>query len=198
MNLRLIAGKGRHLPLLFTLQILILGASAQGRYTGASGDLVVNGTSTLHDWTMKSVKADCSATFTVNASGQVDGLSALNFSTPAKALKSEHTSMDNNAYKALKTDKNPVITYTMTSVRVTPGNSGSTVALKGKLTIAGATKDEDLVATCKINPDNTITVTGTKAISMQEFQIEAPTFMLGTIKTGNSIVLSFHLTLKKV
>jgi hypothetical protein len=197
MNLQLITGKGRRLPLLFALQLLILGASAQARYTGASGDLVVNGTSSLHDWSMKSVKADCSATFSLNSSGQVDGLSALSFSTPAKALKSEHSSMDNNAYKALKTDKNPVITYTMTSVHVTPNNSGSTVALRGKLTIAGATKDEDLIATCKINPDNTITVTGTKTISMQEYQIEAPSFMLGTIKTGNSIVLSFHLTLKK-
>jgi polyisoprenoid-binding protein YceI len=198
MNLRLIPGIGKHLSLLLALQILILSAGAQARYTGASGDLVVSGTSTLHDWTMKSVKADCSATFSLNAAGQVDGLTALSFSTPAQALKSEHTSMDNNAYKALKTDKNPVITYTMTSVRVTPGNTGSTVALRGKLTIAGSTKDEDLVATCKINPDNTITVTGTKPISMQEFQIEAPTFMLGTIKTGNNIVLTFHLTLKKV
>ena len=57
--------------------------------------------------------------------------------------------------------------------------------------------DAQLVATCKLNPDNTVTVTGTEKISMKDFSIDPPTFMLGTIKTGNDITLSFNLTLKR-
>jgi len=197
MSLSLLPGKGRPLSLLFSLQLLILGLNAQTHYIGTSVDLIISGTSTLHDWTMKDVKADCSATIDLDPSGQVNTLTALVFSTPVNALKSEHSSMDNNAYKALKSDKNPSITYTMTSVTLAQTTAGTTLTCKGKLTIAGATRDEDLVAVCKANPDGTLTVTGTKPISMQQYQINPPTFMLGTVKTGNDIVLTFNLRLKK-
>lgn len=197
MYTHLIVGKGKLLSFLFSFQLLCLLAGAQTTYKSAGGDLLVSGTSTLHDWTMKSAKADCAATFNLNAAGQVDGIRALSFSTIATSLKSEHTAMDNNAYKALKTDKSPTITYNMTSVTVTSTNAGSTVTCKGKLTIAGATRDEDIVAVCKTNPDGTITVTGTKPISMKQYSIDPPTFAFGTVKTGNDIVLTFHLILKK-
>ncbi|TDW96712.1 YceI family protein [Dinghuibacter silviterrae] len=172
-------------------------ASAQSRYTGTATELVISGTSTLHDWTMKSIQSSCFATLNVDPAGQVSALNTLSFSTPATALKSDHSGMDNNAYKALKTDQNPTITYTLSSVSVAGGKGGSTVTCKGKLTIAGSTRDEDVVAFCKTNPDNTITVTGTKKISMRDFQIDPPTFAFGTVRTGNDIVLTFHLTLKK-
>jgi len=191
-------GKARTTILLFSLQFLALFAGAQVKYNGSSVDLLVSGTSTLHDWTMRSAKAECTAVFDFNAAGQISGLNGLNFSTPVKALKSEHTAMDNNAYKALKTDKDPVISYTLTSVSVAPGTGGaSTVTCNGKLTIAGATRDAQLVAICKPGAGNTVTVTGSQKISMKDFSIDPPTFMLGTIKTGNDITLSFTLTLTK-
>lgn len=185
---------------LFFLSFLFsaLAVGAQTRYAGTAIDLTVSGTSTLHDWTMKSVKADCSASFTINSAGQIVGVDGLVFNTPATSLKSEHASMDNNAYKALKTEKNPVISYTVNSITVAPAEAGgAVVTCKGKLSIAGASRDEDVIALCKLNPDNTISVIGTEKISMKEFSVDPPTFMLGTIKTGNEIVLSFHLVLKK-
>lgn len=191
-------GKARRLPLLFSLQFLCLFVAAQTRYSGSTIDLVVSGTSTLHDWTMKSVKAECTAVFDFNAVGQISGLKALTFSTPVNALKSEHTAMDNNAYKALKNDKDPMISYTLTSVNVTPAAGGaSTIICTGKLTIAGATRDAQIIAVCKPNADNTVAVTGSEKISMKDFSIDPPTFMLGAVKTGNDITLTFNLTLKK-
>jgi polyisoprenoid-binding protein YceI len=183
---------------LLGLILLSLASHAQGRYISTTVDLTINGTSTLHDWSMKSVKAQCTAVFQFNQTGQIIGVSDLSFSTPVNGLKSEHTSMDNNAYKALKTDKDPLITYTLTSVNITPAPGGaSTVTCTGKLTIAGSTRDAQVVALCKPNADNTISVTGTEKISMKEFSIDPPTFMMGTIKTGNDISLSFSLLLKK-
>ena len=191
-------GKARRITLLFTLQLFCLFAGAQIRYSGSAIDLLVSGTSTLHSWTMKSVKAECTAVFAFNSTGQISGVSTLTFSTPVNALKSEHTSMDNNAYKALKKDDAPVISYTLTSVTVTPAaNGASTVTCTGKLTIAGATRNAQVVALCKPNPDNTISVSGSENLSMKDFSIDPPTFMLGTIKTGNDITLAFTLTLKR-
>ena len=198
MYSQLSLGKARKLPLLFSLQLFCLFAGAQVKYNSATADLVVSGTSTLHDWTMKSAKAECSAVFSLNAAGKISGLSGLVFSAPVNALKSDHTAMDKNAYKALKTDKNPAISFTLTSVTVTPAaGSASTVTCTGKLTIAGATRDAQLVAVCKPSADNTINVTGSEKISMKDFSIDPPTFMLGTVKTGNDITLSFNLTLKR-
>ena len=183
-----------------TLLLLLLTQLGIGQttYTSNSIDLTVSGTSTLHDWDMKSLKANCTATFTQNSAGHITGLTALSFSTPANALKSEHSSMDNNAYKALKSDKNPAITYTMTSAVITPGEAG-TVSVKcaGKLTIAGTTRDQELVAVVKPNADNTLAVSGSRAISMKDFNMQPPTFMLGTIKTGNDVTLKFNLILRK-
>lgn len=169
-------------------------ATAQTAYSGSAIDLVISGTSTLHDWDMKSAKANTTASFTLDAAGHPTALTSLSFSTPVNSLKSEHSAMDNNAYKALKNDKNPAITYTMTSASF----NGANVNVKGRLTIAGSTRDEDIDAVCKSNPDNTITVTGTKKISMKDFNMQPPTFMLGAVKTGNDIVLKFNVVLKKI
>lgn len=179
------------------LLLRALASPAQANYTGSNVNLVVSGTSTLHNWDMKSANGECKASFTVNGTN-ITALSAMSFSTAAVALKSEHTSMDNNAYKALKTQQNPAISYVMTSATIAPGQGGAyTVTCQGKLTIAGTTRDQVLIATVKANADNTLAVTGTRTISMKDFNMQPPTFMMGAIKTGNDITLSFNLTLKR-
>ncbi|MBN8852005.1 MAG: hypothetical protein BGO55_26235 [Sphingobacteriales bacterium 50-39] len=179
------------------LLLRAMASSAQTNYTGSSTNLVVSGTSTLHNWDMKSANGECKASFTFSGAN-ITALTAMSFSTAAVALKSEHTSMDNNAYKALKTEKNPAISYVMTSATVAPGQGGThTVTCQGKLTIAGTTRDQELIATVKANADNTLTVSGNRSISMKDFNMQPPTFMMGAIKTGNDIILTFNLTLKR-
>ncbi len=156
-------------------------------------NLLVSGTSTLHDWDMKEAKGECNAVFTLNPAGAITGLTSLSLVVPAEGLKSEHSGMDKNAYKALKTSENPNISYSLTSATVADG----VIKCQGKLTIAGFTQNTDLVANYKINADKSITVTGKKNISMKDFKMEPPTFMMGTIKTGNDIVLKFDVSLRK-
>lgn len=185
--------------LLALVLMFTLGAFAQVKYSSKNGlNLVVSGTSTLHDWDMKSSQGSFDATFTFNAAGAVTGITGLSFTTPTSALKSEKDAMDKNAYKALKTDKNPNISFTAASATVTAANATDfTVKAVGKLTIAGATLDAEIVATGKVNADKTITVTGAKKISMKEFGMTPPSFMMGTIKTGNDVTLKFDLKLTK-
>ena len=181
--------------LLLALLLIVSFASAQVKYSAKDDlNLLVSGTSTLHDWDMKEAKGACDATFTFNAAGQINGLTSLSVTIPAEGLKSEHTGMDKNAYKALKTDKNPNIYFKLTSATVSPDG---TIKCVGKLTIAGTTLETDLVTTSKMNADKSITVSGKKNISMKDFKMEPPTFMMGTIKTGNDIVLKLDVTLRK-
>lgn len=188
------ATKRAILPLLF-FQFASFAAISQVKYHAKDNiQLVVSGTSTLHDWTMKSGKADCKASLTLNNAGQPVALTSLSFSLTAESLKSDHTAMDKNAYKALKTSKFPVITYQLNTAEV---EQDGTIKCQGKLTIGGTTLDADLLAAAKLNTDQSITVSGSKKISMKDFKIDPPTFMLGTVKTGNDIVIKYNLTLIK-
>lgn len=178
--------------------LLFIGAFAQVKYSNKNAaSLVVSGTSTLHDWEMKSAKSNCEATITLNAAGALTALNGLSFSTNALELKSGKSAMDKNAYKALKTDKSPNITYTAATSTVSGSGTDYLVKTNGKLTIAGTTLDAEVTATCKVHPDKTVTVTGSKKISMKDFGMVPPSFMMGTIKTGNDVTLKFDFTLSK-
>lgn len=179
--------------------IIFLGASAQVKYTSKNNlTLIVSGTSTLHDWDMKSSQGSFEGVFTLNAAGAITAVSGISFTTAAESLKSGHDAMDKNAYKALKTDKSKTITFTSTSATVTSlGATDYVVKANGKLTIAGATLDAEVSATCKVKADKTIYVMGSKKISMKDFAMAPPTFMMGTIKTGNDVTLKFDLNLSK-
>lgn len=177
--------------------LCFIGAFAQ-KYSNKNVNLTVSGTSTLHDWDMKSTQGACEANFTFNGAGALTGISGLSFTTRAEALKSGHGAMDKNAYKALKTDKYATISFVASSATVSPASGSEyTVKSNGKLSIAGAAVDAEVTATCKVNADKSVTVVGAKKISMKDFGVVPPSFMLGTIKTGNDVTLKFDLNLSK-
>lgn len=89
------------------------------KYRSQNLQIVINGTSTLHDWDMKSSKGTADVNFEF-AGDKLTGISGLNFNMPAESLKSEHSMMDKNAYKALKTDDNKNISFVQTSATISP------------------------------------------------------------------------------
>jgi hypothetical protein len=187
------------LILLCSSLFLFFSAFSQIKYSAKKSiSLTLSGTSTLHDWDMKSNQGTFEATFTINSSNTITVVNGLSFTTKAESLKSGHDAMDNNAYVALKTDKSPVISYISNKSTITKLDA-TTYAVKttGKLTIAGNTLDDAIDATCKVNSDKSITVMGSKKISMKDFGMSAPTFMMGTVQTGNDVVLKFDIKLTK-
>ena len=131
--------------------------------------------------------------------GKIISLSKLSFSLPAKSLKSGHTAMDKNTYKAFKTDANPNIGFVMSSATVTSKSANHyQFDCVGTMTIAGTAKQTNLVATAVYNPaDKSLTVTGVKKMKMTDYNVKPPTVMLGAIKTGNDISIAYNLTFNK-
>lgn len=168
------------------------------KYRSQALNIVISGTSTLHDWDMKSSKGTTDVNFDITGD-KLTGISGLTFSMPAESLKSEHTMMDKNAYKALKTDDHKNITFVQTSATVSPIDANTyQLKLMGKLTIAGTTKVTDLVATAKYNAaDKSFTVSGTKKFKMSEYGVKPPTVMMGTIKTGDPLTVTFNTKIVK-
>lgn len=172
---------------------------AQTKYSSKNNiTMSVSGTSTMHDWVMKSTSGDCVATFTEDAKGSLTDVTAFTFTVSSKALKSGKDGMDKNAYKALKADKNPTITATLKSADVVAKDAKIyTIKAVVKLTIAGKTLETDLIAQAKHINDNSYSITGEKKISMKDYGMEPPSFMLGAVKTGNDVNIHFDVVLNK-
>lgn len=155
--------------------------------------LSIDGTSTLHDWTITSDKGIIQMDL-VMTNNKPTGLSSLSFGVPVESLKSGKGAMDKNTYKALKSDKNKTISFVLSSASITPVDAITyNVKALGKLSIAGNTKDTDVSGVLKYNAaDASFTLTGTKKMKMTDVGVTPPSVMLGTIKTGNDITISFQ------
>jgi hypothetical protein len=177
----------------FTMSFAPKSHTNDSTYRSQSLSLVVKGTSTMHDWEMKSAGGACQLTLVLGAGDKVTGLSSLNFSAPAESLKSEHSAMDKNAYKALKTDAAKNISFILSSAKVTPVDANTyTLHCIGKLSIAGTTRETDLAATVKYNAaDKSFTCAGTKKLKMTDYKVSPPSFMMGAVKTGDEVAISF-------
>ena len=181
---------------ILALALLLLASSSYGqtnyKQSGAT-TITIAGTSTMHDWTMTSTGANYNATFEVNADGTPTKLTMVAFTLPAESLKSHEKAMDKNAYKSLNTDKYKDITFQLTSSKIT----GKTITCNGNLTISGTTKPVEVDVTYEAK-NGTLVCKGSKKIKMTEFKVEPPSFMFGTIKTGDEITITFDVTLSQV
>jgi polyisoprenoid-binding protein YceI len=107
--------------------------------------------------------------------------------------------MDNNTYKALKTKTNKNISFVFVSGTVSSADAASyQVKVIGNLTIAGKIQKIDLAASARYNAaDKSFTINGSKKLKMTDYGVSPPTAMLGTIKTGNDITVSFSSKIVK-
>jgi polyisoprenoid-binding protein YceI len=169
-----------------------LAAYGQDRYTQSGASTIsIEGTSTLHEWHMTSSEAVYDAVFEMNSVGDPVRLASLTMSLPAESLKSEKTAMDKNAYKALKTEVHKQIAFQLISSKI----EGKTIHSSGKLRIAGVAKQVDLDVTYTVLPGGALKFKGSKKIVMTDYGVEPPSFMFGSVTTGDEITVSFEVTL---
>lgn len=183
--------------------IFLLGLSgrllAQEAYRVADPDIKVLGTSNLHNWSMEAKDVSCSAKFGFGTGSVVpQSLTGLNLVIQVHNLKSGESSMDSRAYDAMKADKFGTITYTSASAMVVPGQNGQfQVKSTGTMTIAGVARPVVLTAACQVKGDGSIACAGSQQLKMTDYQIKPPVFMLGALKTGDTLTINFSLSFKK-
>ena len=168
--------------------------------TSGNADIIVLGTSNLHNWTMEAKDISCSAKFNFlpGNDNQPQSLTALNLSVPVRNLKSGESSMDSRAYAALKAEKFNAIVFTLGSASTIPVQKNQfKIKTTGNLSIAGVTKPVAMEVGCLVNADGIITCKGSEKLKMTDYQINPPTFMLGALKTGNDLTIDFTLVVKK-
>lgn len=164
-------------------------ASAQKTYAlDSKSTFSVAGTSTLHDWEMKSASGTGTANLTI-ANGKLTEIESLSVTLLAESVKSEKKSMDKVAYETLKTDKNKNIKYVLKSAEKV---NETTWELNGTYTIAGVSKAYKTTVKTTVTKDG-LNLQGSNKITFADFGMKSPTAMLGTIKTGQDLTIKFNL-----
>lgn len=155
----------------------------------ASSKLSVTGTSSLHDWEseVNTFKGIISATVENN---QIQSIEEFNFQFNVTSLKSGKSVMDKKTYKALKEENYPTISYKGKTVVI---NSHS-ATFSGVMSVGG--EEREVTAKVKLSYSNgKITLSGSKEFKLTDFDIEPPTAVFGTIKTGDVVVIHYNIQL---
>ena len=174
------------------LAVFLAGVAAADRFTPARGSLIrIEGTSTLHDWKMEGTTIDGRITAPSLSLWKNDA-SDVSVAIPVKSIKSEHAKMDKLMAEALKADTNPAIRYQLTSAALVQLNPTIQLDTRGKLTIAGVTRDVAMQVNGTLEADGGYVLTGQIPIRMSDYGIKPPTAMMGTIRTGNDVKVTFR------
>lgn len=175
---------------IFTTISLQLSAQKNYSVVEAKSTFEVAGTSTVHDWVMRSTEGTGIANLTVKES-KLAGINSLTISLLAESLKSSKTSMDRVAYEALDTEKNKNIEYVLKSAEKI---NETTWILTGTYTIAGVSKEYQTQV--KITSNNgTFILQGSNQITFSDFEMAPPKAALGVVKTGKDLTVIFNIIL---
>ncbi len=120
----------------------------------ANPHLWLEGNSTFHRY--KAAASEFSADVQVDPSASEQSLDALvragaiktlTLKVPVRNLKSGESGLDDNLYKSLKADAQPVIVFRMLSYKtVKPNGNGVDIVIHGRLEVAGLSHDIDINA----------------------------------------------------
>lgn len=155
--------------------------------------MVVQGTSSLHDWESVVEEMECKGTYVLN-DNVLTAVSQVVVKIPVISIKSTKGKiMDNKTYDAFDYKKNPEIVFALKAQTINPKNS--TMELAGSLAMAGVVKPVNVTVTYKVLSSGELQIIGSKKIVMTDFGMEPPTAMMGTIKVGNDVSVYFEITL---
>jgi polyisoprenoid-binding protein YceI len=185
--------KNNALVLFILFAFITVHTSAQQVFeiNSSNSNMTVKGTSSLHDWEMEATEFHASTKLEITDK-RVTEIHQVSFSTPVKKLSSDKWIMDKNAHEALKEDDYPKISFSLKADEEIKLQDKK-VAIPGKLTIAGKTKEVSILCSYDITSPRELRVTGNTALKMSDFGIDPPTVMLGTLKIDDEITVDFKM-----
>lgn len=177
------------LTVIFTT--ISLQTNAQKNYiVAANSTFEVAGTSTVHDWVMKSTEGTGTANLMVKDS-KLAGINSLTVSLLAESLKSYKESMDKVAYEAMDTETHKYIEYVLKSAEKV---DDTTWNLTGIYTIAGVSKEYKTQVKITTNKGSFI-LQGSNQITFGDFEMTPPKAALGVVKAGKDLTVIFNIIL---
>lgn len=159
-------------------------------------EIIISGTSTVHDWDMTVVKIKGVVDLSPDLK-TLESFDNIDISLDPEDIKSHSSIMDKKAYDALQAKKHPSINFKMTSINNLKTEGASfTADIKGVLKVAGKSKEVVLKSSGLFKEDNSLSTSGNVNLKMTDFGISPPTAMMGAMKTGDDINIKFNLTFR--
>lgn len=189
----LITNKNKTNAMRNILAVFFLGFStlviAQDGYTlSDNSTLTIDGTSTLHDWTVTANSIE----------GQVsrdgESINAIDFTVAVvDILSGRAAAMDNKTHDALKYGEHSKVLF---SAKDIDAKIGKNQTIAGKMTIAGVEKTVNVPVNITEN-NGVLQITGSQKIILSEYGMEPPTAMFGSIVVGDDVTVNFDLNFTK-
>jgi polyisoprenoid-binding protein YceI len=176
------------------LTSIVLSAASQQSVTllAADSKITIKGTSNLHDWEETVGKFDVVLVLKFEKN-EILGIDHVHFNCKSESITSDHSIMTNKTMDAIRAEKYPDIVFTMVSIdKLTSVNGKFSGVLTGDLILAGVTKRIP-VAFSGYNENHRIKISAVKDINLNDFKIKPPTALMGTLKTGENVMVSFQL-----
>lgn len=167
-------------------------ATLSMRYTLApESTMRIEGTSSVHDWacTVEQVQG------WVDMDAAAVAVAKVEVTVPVEAIACKNKTMDKKVRKAFNVEAHPVIRYTFSAAEVQAGAEEGPVVLNttGRLTMAGTARDLSMAVTGERLADGRLRFSGQVPLLMTDFGIKPPTALLGTLKTGDRVVVHFDV-----
>lgn len=161
-----------------------LGLAQETLTLSSDSKLTIDGTSTIHDWT---VVANSISGSTI---AEEELPKTIEFEVAVAEIQSERgATMDKKMHAALKKEEHPKISFNLTEVK-------NSTSLAGRLNVAGQEKEVEIPV--KMDAENgRLKISGEYAITLQDYDIEPPTAMFGQIIVGNDVTVKFDLVFSK-
>jgi len=176
------------------------GRASDSSSTGAmvaSATIIIDGTSTLHDYRVTTGVIAVDARLAQDAASLLGqgALESFDVKIPVNSFTSEKDGLKKHFLKALRADAHPFIEFKLQSYTLDPPASGiARGRVTGVLTVAGVQRPIDLVLDAQETAGG-VRVHGSHSLLMTQFGIQPPSLMLGMLKTADQVKVTFDLEL---
>jgi polyisoprenoid-binding protein YceI len=191
----------RIIPLIINVFLLLFvnqAINSQQAITLMPGQSAVSikGTSSLHDWEEKVDKFNVTLIVKFKEI-EITGIDKVQFNCQSSSIISENSIMTNKTHNALQVDKYPEIIFKLVSLNNLSSQNGIfSGTMVGDLVLAGITKRISLAFT-GIHSGTKTSIKGSKDLNLNDFKIKPPTAMMGALKTGEQVTISFQLNFQE-
>lgn len=189
--------KAIHFSSLMTAALVLALPALADTYKARPGSTVkIDGTSTVHDWTVESklIGGSMELNGDLNKPGKVDA--KVKAIIRVHSLKSDKKAMDDIMHAAMKVNEHPLIEFDLNELTA---KGDMKFDAKGNLSVAGVTKEVSFPITMEKKGDDMMIVKGELNTKMTNFGIQPPAPQIpgNPIKTGDDIKITFEWPTRK-
>lgn len=166
-----------------------------------SSTLIITGTSTIHDWEADVEEMDLSVSLNpalLNGEHPETPVSSLILKIPVKSIESGKGGMNRKIYGALKQKDHPYITFELVTAELADSLAGDDrfkLKVNGDLSIAEVSRRVSFEVTGIKTGNDSYHFKGNYSLNMKDYNVDPPSAMLGTIRSGEEVEIEFDILL---